>query len=330
MRAIRTLITLSVLLAPAPLVAQHNAHATADTPHPAHHAASATVAGATDASAHETSTPIPADAVVGTMILAHGGGPEWNAQVEAIAALVNTNGPVEVSYLMGPGAKTNRFQDVIAKLAAAGAEHIVIVPMLMSSHSGHYEQIRYLAGETDALDDVMMHHLQMASIERANATVPVHVARAIDDSPDVARVLAERALGLTDDPASHALFIMGHGPNSAEDNAMWMQNLRPIADTVAAITSFRDVKVGLVRDDAPAPVRAEAVRHVREMIELQHELTGRDVIVVPALISTGSVSREKFPADLAGLPVVYTGEALLPHPGLAKWVEARVAGMRAP
>ena len=330
MRAIRTLLTLSVLLAPAPLAAQHGAHASPDTSHAAHHAASATVAGATDASAHKTSTPIPADAVVGTMILAHGGGPEWNAQVEAIAALVNTNGPVEVSYLMGPGAKTNRFQDVIAKLAAAGAEHIVIVPMLMSSHSGHYEQIRYLAGQTDALDDVMMHHLQMASIERANATVPVHVARAIDDSPDVARVLAERALGLTDDPASHALFIMGHGPNSAEDNAMWMQNLRPIADTVAAITSFRDVKVGLVRDDAPAPVRAEAVRHVREMIELQHELTGRDVIVVPALISTGSVSREKFPADLAGLPVVYTGEALLPHPGLAKWVEARVAGMRAP
>ncbi|HEU5208957.1 MAG TPA: hypothetical protein VFU06_06050, partial [Longimicrobiales bacterium] len=128
--------------------------------------------------------------------------------------------------------------------------------------------------------------------------------------------------------ASRALFILGHGPNSAEDNAMWMQNLRPVADTVAALTGFRDVKVGLVRDDAPAPVRAEAVRHVREIIELQHELTGRDVIVIPALISTGSVSREKFPADLAGLPVVYTGEALLPHPGLAKWIEARVAALR--
>ncbi len=95
-----------------------------------------------------------------------------------------------------------------------------------------------------------------------------------------------------------------------------------------AVTGFRDVKIGLVRDDAPAPVRAEAVKRVREIIQLQHELTGKDVIVVPALISTGSVSQEKIPADLKGLPVVYTGEALLPHPGLAKWIEARVADMR--
>ena len=42
------------------------------------------------------------------------------------------------------------------------------------------------------------------------------------------------------------------------------------------------------------------------------------------LISSGQVSREKIPADLEGLPVVYDGQALLPHPGLARWVEARV------
>jgi len=326
MRAFRTLFTLSLLVVPIPLLAQQSGHSSSDSSHAAHQAATAAHAAASHA--QRATRTIPVDAVVGTMIIAHGGGPEWNAQVETIAALVKTGGPVEVSYLMGPGAKTHRFQDAIAKLAAEGAEHVVIVPMLMSSHSGHYEQIRYLAGETDVLDEAMKHHLQMASIERAHTNVPIHVARAIDDSPDVARVLAERALELTDDPASHALFILGHGPNSAEDHAMWMRNLRPVADTVAAITNFRDVKVGLVRDDAPAPVRAEAVRHVREMIELQYELTGRDVIVVPALISSGSVSREKFPADLAGLPVVYAGDALLPHPGLARWVEARVAGMR--
>jgi hypothetical protein len=74
-----------------------------------------------------------------------------------------------------------------------------------------------------------------------------------------------------------------------------------------------------------APVRAEAVRRIREIIRLQQALTGRDVVVVPVLISTGCVSREKFPADLAGLPIRYNGEALLPPPGLARWIEARVA-----
>ena len=261
---------------------------------------------------------------VGTLLIAHGAGPEWNQQVETIAGLARTGGPIEVSYLMGPGAATHRFQDAARKLVSKGATQIVVVPLLVSSHSGHYDQIRYLAGQTDSISEEMMHHLHMSGIAKADVKVPIRLAKAIDDSPEIARVLAERALALATAPADQALFLVGHGPNSAEDNAEWMKNLRPLADSLRSFTAFRDIKIGLVRDDAPAEVRAEAVRGVREMIELQHKLTGTPVVVVPVLISTGSVSREKIPADLAGLPIVYSGDALLPHPGLARWVEARV------
>jgi sirohydrochlorin ferrochelatase len=267
-----------------------------------------------------------ADSSVGTIIIAHGGGPEWNAQVERVAAEVRLAGPVAVSYLMGPGAKAAPFQQVVESLVARGASEIVVVPMLVSSHSGHYQQIRYLVGETDSLSETMQHHLHMGGIERPAGATPLRLTRAMDDAPEVAAVIAERALALAGDPAGRALFIVGHGPNSAEDAAEWMRNLRPIADSVRARTGFRSVLVGLVRDDAPAPVRSEAVQQVREMIALQHELTGQDVIVVPVLVSTGSVSRDKLPADLAGMPVVYKGEPLLPHPGMARWVEARAAG----
>lgn len=279
----------------------------------------------TAAAAQAPRTP---DSAIGTIIIAHGGGPEWNERVEQIAAEVQLAGPVAVSYLMGPGAKTARFQDVARDLVTRGAREIVVVPMLVSSHSGHYEQIRYLVGETDSLSETMRHHLHMAGIERAAPEVPIRLTKAMDDAPEVAAVVTERALALATNPAEQALFIVGHGPNSAEDNAEWMANLRPIADSVRATSRFRSVLVGLVRDDAPAPVRAEAVRQVREMIALQHELTGKDVVVVPVLVSKGSVSRDKLPRDLEGLPIVYTGEGLLPHPGMARWVEARVKGGR--
>lgn len=261
---------------------------------------------------------------VGTIIVAHGGGPEWNEQVVEIAKGVRTGGPVEVSFLMGPGAKTARFQDVVRKLERQGVGEIVVVPLLVSSHSGHYDQIRWLAGDSVALNDAMMHHLHMAGIERAATSLPIRVTRAIDDSPEVARVLADRALAITPRPEGRALFIVGHGPNGAEDYAAWMENLRPVADSVRALTGFRDVRVGLVRDDAPAGVRAEAVRGVRETIELQYLATGDTVTVVPVLVSRGTVSQVKIPADLEGLPMKYTADALLPHPGLARWVEARV------
>ena len=265
-----------------------------------------------------------ADGPVGTIVIAHGGGPEWNAQVEDVARQVQTGGPVDVSFLMGPGAKAARFQDVAQRLVRAGATRIVVVPVLVSSHSGHYEQIRYLAGAVDSLSESMMHHLHMAGIERAAVSVPVFLAPAIDDAPEIAAVLADRARALADNPAQQALFLVGHGPNSAEDYAAWMANLRPVAAAVKDASGFRDVKIGLVRDDAPAPVRAEAVLAVREMIQIQHELTGLPVVVVPVLVSKGKVSHEKIPADLKGLPIVYTGEGLLPHSGVARWIEARV------
>lgn len=260
----------------------------------------------------------------GTLIVAHGGGPGWNAQIEAVAGLVDTGGPVEVSFLMGPGAAGARFQDAAGRLVEAGATEIVVVPVLVSSHSGHYEQIRYLAGEIDALSEAMLHHLHMAGIERAQTNVPMRVARAMDDAPEVAAVLADRAKALAPEGEKRALMLVGHGPNSAEDNAEWMANLRRVAVEVKRKSGFREVRVGLVRDDAPAPVRAEAVKSVRETIELLGELTGAPVVVVPILVSQGQISDEKLPADLEGLEIEYDGRALLPHPQMARWIENRV------
>jgi sirohydrochlorin ferrochelatase len=265
-------------------------------------------------------------AEVGTLIVAHGGGPAWDARVQKVAAEVRLPGPVGVSFLMGPGAKERPFQTAVADLVKRGAREVVVVPMLVSSYSGHYEQIRYLVGERNDLDSTMMHHLHMSGIERAAPGVKIKLTKAVDDAPEIADVLADRAKGLAEDPSKQALFLVGHGPNSAEDYAEWMANLRRVADTVRARTGFRSVLLDLVRDDAPAPVRAEAVARVRELIEIQHELTGREVVVVPVLISTGKVSTEKLPKDLKGLPIEYTDEGLLPHSGMARWVESRVRG----
>ncbi|MGH7719191.1 MAG: sirohydrochlorin chelatase [Gemmatimonadaceae bacterium] len=266
---------------------------------------------------------------VGTVLVAHGASAEWNAEIERIARAVNTGGPVAVAYLMGEAARSHRFQDVVRDLSSRGAREIVVVPLLVSSHSGHYEQIRWLAGETDSLDRTMMHHLHMSGLARPTVGTPLRLAPALDDAPEMARVLSDRALALATVPREQALFLVGHGPNSAVDYAHWMMNLRRVADSVRAITGFHDVRVDLVRDDAPPHVRAEAVTRVRELIGLQRALTGRPVVVVPVLISRGRVSREKFLADLQGLDVVYSGDPLLPHAELGRWIERRVREGRA-
>ncbi|HWC05896.1 MAG TPA: CbiX/SirB N-terminal domain-containing protein [Gemmatimonadota bacterium] len=266
---------------------------------------------------------------VGTLVVAHGANPAWNAPVLETARQADTEGPVEVAFLMGPAAAERRFQDAVRALVEAGADRVVVVPLFVSSHSGHYEQMRWLAGETDSLSPIMREHLQHAGIERPGGAVPLELAPALDDSPELARVLAERALALAGDPGERSLFLVGHGPNSAEDHAAWMKNLREVAGRVRRESGFADVKVGLVRDDAPEAVREEAVRGIRETIQLMHLASGREVVVVPILISSGRVSAEKIPADLAGLPIVYDGTPILPHPAIARWIESRVRTLAA-
>ena len=267
------------------------------------------------------------DPSVGVLIVAHGASQAWNAPVDSLATAVRrggvVTGPVAVSFLMGPEAASRRFQDAVASLRRDGAQRVIVVPVLVSSFSGHYQQIRYLAGAVDSLEHDMLHHLHMSGLERATG-VPMTVTPAIDDAPELARVLAERAKAIAPSPNGRALFLLGHGPNSAEDYAAWMKRLRTVADSVKAATGFASVAVELVRDDAPAPVRAEAVTRAREMITLQRMATGHDVIVVPILVSSGDVSNRKLPADLAGMPVVYAGAPLLPSAEMAVWVQRRV------
>jgi sirohydrochlorin ferrochelatase len=261
---------------------------------------------------------------VGTIVVAHGAGEDWNQPVREIATAAAAGGLVEVSFLMGPEAPRARFQDAVQRLVERGATRVVVVPLLASSHSGHYEQIRYLTGGRAELDETMMHHLHMSGIERPAVSVPLTLTPAIDASMEIAGILAERARALAPQPAGRALFIIAHGPNTADEHAEWMANLRPVADSVARLTGFKDVKIGLVRDDAPAPVRDEAVRGIREIIELQHQLTGAPVVVVPLLVSKSPINYDKFPKDLAGLAIAYDGEGLLPHPAMADWIRRRV------
>ena len=288
---------------------------------------SATIRRSVAATAVALAFTVPGTAAaqqVGTIVIAHGGDSLWNATVQQSVGSANTGGPVAVSFLMGPGAARARFQDVVTRLEKQGVSQIVVVPLLVSSFSGHYDQIRYLTGEAVTLDTDMTHHLHMSGIERPTTTVPLRLAKALDASPELARILTDRALALTTTPREQALFIVGHGPNSAEDYAAWMENLRPVADSVKAWTHFKDVRVDVVRDDAPAAVRAEAVRRVRELIDLQAAATGREVIVVPVLVSKGNVSRDKVPQDIRGTRSKYGAEPLAPHPQLARWVERRV------
>lgn len=277
------------------------------------------------ASAAPAQTLTSTGGTTGVIVVAHGGGPEWNAGVFAAVQQAALGRPTEVALLMGPAVPRHRFQDAVTRLRQAGATQAVVVPLFVSSKSGHVDQIRWLMGLAEQLDTVMHHHLHMGGIERPADRMPLILAPALDDSEELVDALVTRSETLRPERAERtALLLVGHGPNLESEYAFWMEHLRRVAAQVGRRSGWRDVRVGLVKDDAPAAERAEAVRTVRDLAELQGAATRDSVTVVPILLAPGKLSKVGIPRDLANLPIRYSGEPLLPHPAIGRWIARRV------
>ncbi len=259
-----------------------------------------------------------AQAQTGLLVVAHGAGAEWNQRVrETVAQVSWTGGPVSVAFLMGPEMTSAGWDSATARLVRDGARRIVVVPLMVSSHGGHYRQIRFLAGEIAEFPAELRAHDHGSY---GPPPVPMSVTPALDGAPELGRVLLDRWRALPR-ARSRPLLLVAHGPVDEEESARWLRDLERAAAGIAREGTAR-VAVGLLRDDAPPPIRAAAIARLREQVGGLG--SGDTVAVMPVLVSTGKIDRITIPRDLAGLPIDYSPVVLTPHPALARWIE-RVA-----
>jgi sirohydrochlorin ferrochelatase len=224
---------------------------------------------------------------------------------------------------MGPEAATSGWDSAVATLVRKNAQQIVVVPLLVSSHGGHYRDILRSAGTLIDTTIQAAHHEH----NTGQPPVPTTVTAALDNAPELGEALAARWHTLSAADRRRPLVLVAHGPSSDEEAALWLGDLGP---AVAGIRAEGDIPVaaGLLRDDAEPPVRARAVDDLRRTINGFASALGDSVTVLPVLISTGQINQVTIPSDLAGLPIRYSPVSLAPLPELARWIE-RVAGAKA-
>lgn len=261
--------------------------------------------------------PAYAQGSTGLLVVAHGANAAWNLQVRETVARVDWRGPVTVAFLMGEEADTSGWDAGVRELAKQGAQRIVAVPLMVSSHGGHYRQIRYLAGEIPDWPAELSHQHG----PRLEPPVPIRVTAALDGAPELGQVLRDRWRGLAGVDRRRSLVLVAHGPSTDDEAALWVRDLELAARDLG---SDVQVRIGLLRDDAPPPVRAAAIALIRETVNGLATAAGDSVAVLPVLISSGSINRVTIPKDLFALPIRYTAISLTPHHALARWIE-RVA-----
>jgi sirohydrochlorin cobaltochelatase len=265
-------------------------------------------------------TGTPAASQTGLLVVAHGANEEWNARVrETVAQVRWPHGPVALAFLMGPEAATAGWDSAVAHLGRGGVTAVTVVPLMVSSHGGHYRQIEFYAGLRDSWDGSGTAHDHNVS---RPPPVPVRVTPALDAARELGAALAARWAALDSRDQQRPLVLIAHGPTAEAEAERWMANLAQASVPALQRAGLRaEVRIGLLRDDAPPPDRARAVAAIRDTVQRLAAASRDSVLVLPVLISSGAINRVKIPRDLEGLPVRYVPTSLAPRPELARWIE---------
>jgi sirohydrochlorin ferrochelatase len=254
--------------------------------------------------------PPPRPSRVGVLVVAHGGNNRWNGLVRKAVTHARLEVPVQVVFGMGMHEEEGRaFQDAVNRLQRKGVERLAVVPLLVSSHSEVFRQYEYLFR--------LRAEGEWNDIKPLQVQVPVVMGPALDEDPVVADILVERALALSRAPAEETVILVAHGPVSDADAARWLEVMGRVGEEVKQRGAFAAVLSALLRDDAPAAIKEEASRQLRETVRSVSRQSR--VLVVPLLVASGGIEH-KIPKLLSGLPYAYDGEALLPHPKLSQWI----------
>lgn len=272
---------------------------------------------------------------------------------------VSAQYPTDIAFGM---ALPRTMQASIDKLERMGVEKIVVVPLFISSHSFIIRQSEYLLGIREELADppmVMDHtmeapadpmpqshgngshamghsshqmsdhsmHDQKMTLERLRTNSEIIFTKPLDDHPIVAQIIYQRINELSKNPSNEMVILVGHGPNPEEDNKKWVADMESVSDQVRTMQKksgkvSKMILAVTVRDDADPAIYNQAKENLRNLV-IQGGKQG-DVIVVPLFLSRGG-AEQKIVTRLEGLTYLWSGNTLLPDPGISDFLVQSVA-----
>ncbi|MGH8075966.1 MAG: hypothetical protein ACREPE_01390 [Lysobacter sp.] len=261
-----------------------------------------------------------ADKEFGVLVMAHGGSAEWNRNVTAALAPIGDDYPIEIAFGMADAVS---LQAGVDALEAQGVNRIGVVRLFVSGESW-YERTEQILGlklgapAKPAVDDHADHGAHAGhsmTFWRLDTDAAFAISKqGLADAPEMGAVLAERARGLSQDPAREDVLILAHGPGDDAENHRWIEQIDARADTVRQALPFRRVQVETLREDWPDKRKLAEVR-IRAFVARANQENGR-AIVIPFRVEGFGPYAEV----LKELEYVSDGRGLVPSPQIEQWV----------
>ncbi len=260
----------------------------------------------------------------GVLLMAHGGGEEWNQEVIDSLTPLRQQFPIEIAFGMADAVS---LQTAVSKLEDGGVNHIAVVRLFVSGDSWYQRTLKILgvidgAPEKPAQEreeygghtSVAMpsHSMEFWKIE-SNALFSVS-REGLADAKEMDGVLLSRVSELSKNPENESVVILAHGSADDAENENWLQQIGNRAAAIEHELGIKNVKVFSLREDwqqKRQPAEQRIVNYVSNEIEQE-----RRVIVIPFRVQGFGPYTEV----LKGLDYTADQQGLIPHRNVTAWV----------
>ena len=262
----------------------------------------------------------------GVMVMAHGGGDEWNAHlVEAVEPL-KADFPVEVAFGM---ADAGSMEAAIRRLESRGVRQVGVVRVFVSGESWYDRTLQILGlqdGAPSWADRDRSHeaHAMPMGFWKLDTDLAFHVSvEGLADAAEMDEVLTTRIRALSSSPEKEVVAVIAHGPGDDAENQRWIEKITQRTVNAREQLGLKDIRVFTLREDWPEK-RPAAERAIQTYIA-QANSKGLRPIVVPYRVQgfgpyEGVLSELDYRADRLGL---------LPHPNVTLWIARQADLLRA-
>jgi hypothetical protein len=265
----------------------------------------------------------------GVLVMARGGGPAWNGEVETMLAPVARDYPLEIAFGMADPAT---MQEAVEKLEARGVRRIAVVRLFISGESW-YERTEQILGvragapprpQQSAHTGHGAHGGHNMDLWRINTNSSFALSQeGLADAREMGAVLVERARALSRDPRHESVLILAHGPEDDAENQRWLALIDARAEAVRQAARYRAVRVETLREDWPEK-RAASEARIRAFVQEASANGGRAIVIPYRVSGFGPYARV-----LEGLAYESDGKGLIPSAEVELWVRRQVEEMRA-
>lgn len=264
------------------------------------------------------------EANYGVLIMAHGGGPNWNESVLEAVGQLREQHPVEVAFGM---ADAGSLEQAVRRLESAGVKHVGVVRLFISGESWleRTEQILGIqagAPSREAWEASAMHrHRAMPmGFWQIETELNFHLSeQGLADAVEMDELLLNRMQALSKDPAREVALVLAHGPAEDDEDARWVEKITERTRLASETLGLADVRVFTLREDWEEK-REGAEEAIRRYI-VAARTAGHEAIVIPYRVQGFG----PYADVLSGLDYRSDGVGLLPHRNVGLWVQNQAA-----